>query len=147
MAERIAAAVSARVSPDFAVVGRTDALAVEGLDAAVERARRCVAAGADIIFLREAASSRRAAAYTSSNRYLPSQLAGSLAGPNTRPGTTMCLDTTPEILTDPDSGLRALWNGHGRRRRSRFACSGYQRATRVQIVSLLARRRFLDGRS
>jgi methylisocitrate lyase len=51
MEERIAAAVSARVCPEFAVVGRTDALAVEGLDAAVERAGRYVAAGADIIFL------------------------------------------------------------------------------------------------
>jgi methylisocitrate lyase len=59
VAERIAAAVSARVSPDFAVVGRTDALAVEGLDAAVERAGRYVAAGADVIFLEGAAELRR----------------------------------------------------------------------------------------
>jgi methylisocitrate lyase len=59
MEERIAAAVCARVSPDFAVVGRTDALAVEGTDAAVERATRYVAAGADIIFLEGAGEPRQ----------------------------------------------------------------------------------------
>jgi methylisocitrate lyase len=62
MEERIAAAVSARVSPAFAVVGRTDALAVEGLDAAVKRARSYVAAGADIIFLEGAGELRQYAA-------------------------------------------------------------------------------------
>jgi methylisocitrate lyase len=58
MEERIAAAVSARVSPAFAVVGRTDALAVEGLAATLERARRYAAAGADIIFLEGAGELR-----------------------------------------------------------------------------------------
>jgi methylisocitrate lyase len=62
MEERIAAAVSARVSPAFAVVGRTDALAVEGLDSAVRRARSYVAAGADIIFLEGAGELRQYAA-------------------------------------------------------------------------------------
>jgi methylisocitrate lyase len=62
MEDRIAAAVSARISPAFAVVGRTDALAVEGLDAAVMRARSYVAAGADIIFLEGAGELRQYAA-------------------------------------------------------------------------------------
>jgi methylisocitrate lyase len=50
MVDRIKAAVDARIDPDFVVMARTDALAVEGLDAAIERARACVEAGADMIF-------------------------------------------------------------------------------------------------
>ena len=50
MVDRIKAAVDARADPDFVIMARTDALAVEGLDAAIERARACVEAGADMIF-------------------------------------------------------------------------------------------------
>jgi methylisocitrate lyase len=50
MVDRIKAAVDARTDPAFVIMARTDALAVEGLDAAIERARACVAAGADMIF-------------------------------------------------------------------------------------------------
>jgi len=50
MVDRVKAAVDARVDPAFAIMARTDALAVEGLDAAIERARACVEAGADMIF-------------------------------------------------------------------------------------------------
>jgi methylisocitrate lyase len=50
MVDRIRAAVDARTDPDFVIMARTDALAVEGLDAAIERARACVEAGADMIF-------------------------------------------------------------------------------------------------
>ena len=50
MADRIKAAVDARTDPEFFVMARTDALAVEGLDRAVERAVACVEAGADAIF-------------------------------------------------------------------------------------------------
>jgi len=50
MADRIKAAVDARTDADFVIMARTDALAVEGLDAAIERARACVEAGADMIF-------------------------------------------------------------------------------------------------
>jgi methylisocitrate lyase len=50
MADRITAAVDARSDPSFVIMARTDALAVEGLDAAVDRARAYVAAGADMIF-------------------------------------------------------------------------------------------------
>jgi methylisocitrate lyase len=49
MVDRIKAAADARTS-DFVIMARTDALAVEGLDAAIARARACVEAGADIIF-------------------------------------------------------------------------------------------------
>lgn len=50
MADRIKAAVDAREDPDFVIMARTDAVAVEGLDAAIERAQACVDAGADMLF-------------------------------------------------------------------------------------------------
>jgi len=50
MVDRIKAAVDARTDRDFVVMARTDALAVEGLERAVERAVACVEAGADAIF-------------------------------------------------------------------------------------------------
>ena len=50
MVDRIKAAVDARSDPHFVIMARTDALAVEGLDAAIERACAYVAAGADMIF-------------------------------------------------------------------------------------------------
>jgi methylisocitrate lyase len=48
--EKIRAAVRARRDGDFLIVARTDARAVEGFDAAVDRARRYLAAGADAVF-------------------------------------------------------------------------------------------------
>jgi 2-methylisocitrate lyase-like PEP mutase family enzyme len=51
MVQKISAAVAARRSPDFLLIARTDARAVEGLDAALERARRYREAGADILFV------------------------------------------------------------------------------------------------
>ena len=50
MVDRIKAAVDARTDPGFVIMARTDALAVEGLQAAIERAGACVEAGADMIF-------------------------------------------------------------------------------------------------
>lgn len=50
MVERLRAATAARADGTFVVVARTDARAVEGLDAAVERARLYAEAGADVIF-------------------------------------------------------------------------------------------------
>jgi methylisocitrate lyase len=50
MVDRVKAAVDARTDPAFVIMARTDALAVEGLDAAIERAVAYVNAGADMIF-------------------------------------------------------------------------------------------------
>jgi methylisocitrate lyase len=50
MVDRIKAAVDARPDPSFVIMARTDALAVEGLQAAIDRACACVEAGADMIF-------------------------------------------------------------------------------------------------
>jgi methylisocitrate lyase len=50
MVDRVKAAVDARDDPGFVIMARTDALASEGLERAIERARACVDAGADMIF-------------------------------------------------------------------------------------------------
>jgi methylisocitrate lyase len=50
MVDRIKAAVDARSDPGFVIMARTDALAVDGLERAIERAIACVEAGADMIF-------------------------------------------------------------------------------------------------
>jgi methylisocitrate lyase len=50
MVDRVSAAVDARTDPDFVIMARTDALAREGADRAIERAVACVEAGADAIF-------------------------------------------------------------------------------------------------
>jgi methylisocitrate lyase len=50
MVQTLRAAVGGRRDPDFVVCARTDAAAVEGLDAAVDRARAYVDAGADMVF-------------------------------------------------------------------------------------------------
>ncbi len=50
MVDRIKAAVDAKNDPDFVIMARTDVLAVEGLQSAIDRACACVEAGADMIF-------------------------------------------------------------------------------------------------
>jgi methylisocitrate lyase len=50
MVQKLRAAVEARQDPDLLLIARTDARGVEGFDAAVERARAYLAAGADMIF-------------------------------------------------------------------------------------------------
>jgi 2,3-dimethylmalate lyase len=56
MVAKIRAAVAARESPDLVVIARTDARAVEGMPAAIERARRYRDAGADVLFVEAATS-------------------------------------------------------------------------------------------
>ncbi|HEY7840369.1 MAG TPA: methylisocitrate lyase [Gammaproteobacteria bacterium] len=50
MVDRIKAAVDARTDDTFVIMARTDAVAVEGMQPAIERARACLEAGADMIF-------------------------------------------------------------------------------------------------
>ena len=50
MADRVKAAADAKTDPEFFLIARTDAIAVDGVDAAIERAIACVEAGADGIF-------------------------------------------------------------------------------------------------
>ena len=50
MVDRVKAAVDARTDENFVIMARTDALAVEGMEKAIERAVACVEAGADMVF-------------------------------------------------------------------------------------------------
>ncbi|MBE9561262.1 MAG: methylisocitrate lyase [Proteobacteria bacterium] len=50
MVDRVKAAVDARQDESFVIMARTDALAVEGINSAIERVQACVEAGADMIF-------------------------------------------------------------------------------------------------
>ncbi len=50
MVDRIKAAVDARTDASFVIMARTDALAAEGLDSAIDRSMACIEAGADMIF-------------------------------------------------------------------------------------------------
>ena len=50
MVDRVKAAADARTDPDFFLIARTDAIQVDGVDAAIERAIACAEAGADAIF-------------------------------------------------------------------------------------------------
>ncbi|HTM82937.1 methylisocitrate lyase [Asticcacaulis sp.] len=50
MVDRVKAAADAKTDPDFFLIARTDAIAVDGIDAAIDRAVKCVEAGADGIF-------------------------------------------------------------------------------------------------
>jgi methylisocitrate lyase len=64
MVDRIKAAVDARHDSGFVIMARTDAIAVEGLDAAIERACACAEAGADMIFAEAATSLEQYQAFT-----------------------------------------------------------------------------------
>lgn len=50
MVDRVKAAVDAKTDPGFVIMARTDALAVEGIQSAIDRAAACVEAGADMVF-------------------------------------------------------------------------------------------------
>ena len=61
MAQKIRAAVAARSRPDFVIIARTDARAVEGLEPALDRARQYRGAGADALFIEAVVSEEEAA--------------------------------------------------------------------------------------
>jgi len=50
MVDRVKSAVDARLDDSFVIMARTDALAVEGMESAIDRANACIEAGADMIF-------------------------------------------------------------------------------------------------
>ena len=62
MAQKVRAAVEARVQPDFVIIARTDARAVEGLERALQRGRMYRDAGADVLFIEALTSEAEAEA-------------------------------------------------------------------------------------
>jgi 2,3-dimethylmalate lyase len=71
MVQKIRAAVEARTTPDFVIIARTDARAVEGLEAAIGRARLYRDAGADVLFVEAVLSEAEAALVASVFRGVP----------------------------------------------------------------------------
>jgi methylisocitrate lyase len=71
MSDRIKSAVDARMDASFVIMARTDAHAVEGLDAAIERSQAYVAAGADMIFAEALASLDEYRQFTAALRSVP----------------------------------------------------------------------------
>jgi len=61
MAQKVRAAAEAKTQPEFMIIARTDARAVEGLEAALDRARLYRAAGADALFIEALVSDEEAA--------------------------------------------------------------------------------------
>ena len=66
MVDRIKACVDGRTDPDFVIMARTDALANEGVDSAIERCQAYSEAGADMIFAEALTDSRQYKKFTSS---------------------------------------------------------------------------------
>ena len=71
MEAKVRAAVAARRSDDFVIIARTDARAVEGMAAAIDRARRYHAAGADVLFVEAVESVDEVAAVAGELRGIP----------------------------------------------------------------------------
>jgi 2,3-dimethylmalate lyase len=71
MVQKIRAACDARTSPEFVIIARTDAVAVEGFDRAIERGRRYRAAGADALFIEAVRTEQEAAAVADSFPAVP----------------------------------------------------------------------------
>lgn len=68
MCDRIKAAVDARENPNFVIMARTDALAIEGLDKAIDRVQAYIEAGADMIFFEGATDIQQYHAVTQATR-------------------------------------------------------------------------------
>ncbi|CAH1669618.1 methylisocitrate lyase [Chelatococcus asaccharovorans] len=98
MLDRIKAAVDARYDEDFVIVARTDALALEGLDGAIDRAMAYMEAGADMIF---------AEAFTELGQY--TQLAKALNRPKAVLANITEFSKTPNFTTEElrDAGVAA----------------------------------------
>ena len=71
MVEKVRAAAAARNSPDFVIIARTDARAVEGLESALDRARRYHEAGADVLFVEAPQSMEEIAAIAHAFPHVP----------------------------------------------------------------------------
>lgn len=98
MLDRIKAAVDARYDEDFVIVARTDALAIEGLEGAIERAMAYMEAGADMIF---------AEAFTELGQYR--KLADALNQPHSVLANITEFSKTPNFTTEQlrDAGVSA----------------------------------------
>lgn len=141
MLDRIKAAVDARYDEDFVIVARTDALAIEGLDGAIDRAMAYMEAGADMIF---------AEAFTELGQYR--KLADALKRPHAVLANITEFSKTPNFTTEElrDAGVSAaLYPLSAARAMNAAALNVYQtirqRGTQKDILNTMQTREELYG--
>ena len=109
MAGKIRAAVDARASQDTLIIARTDAVAVEGLDAALDRARLYAEAGADVLFVEAPRSAAQLGAVTAALSGLRPLLANMVEGGDTPMATAAELGAQGfRLVIFPGGIVRAL---------------------------------------
>jgi len=109
MVGKVRAALDARASEQTLIIARTDAVAVEGVDAAIERARRYAEAGADILFVEAPQSRDQLAAVTAGLRGLCPLMANIVDGGDTPPLSRAELeDLGFRLVIFPGGIVRAL---------------------------------------
>jgi 2-methylisocitrate lyase-like PEP mutase family enzyme len=109
MAGKIKAAVDARASEETIIVARTDAVAVEGFEPAIERARLYAEAGADVLFVEAPKSREQLAAVTSALGSLRPLLANMVEGGETPLSSAHDLGTLGfRLVIFPGGIVRAL---------------------------------------
>lgn len=109
MVGKLRAALDARHSQDTLVIARTDAVAVEGVGPAIERARRYAEAGADILFVEAPQSAEQLATVTSALKGLCPLMANMVDGGDTPPLPRAELDRLGfRLVIFPGGIVRAL---------------------------------------
>ncbi len=109
MVGKVRAALDARASKQTLIIARTDAVAVEGVDAAIERARRYAEAGADVLFVEAPQSRDQLAAVTAGLRGLCPLMANIVDGGDTPPLSRAELeDLGFRLVIFPGGIVRAL---------------------------------------
>lgn len=109
MVGKVRAALDARASEQTLIIARTDAVAVEGVDAAIERARRYAEAGADVLFVEAPQSRDQLAAVTAGLRGLCPLMANIVDGGDTPPLSRAELeDLGFRLVIFPGGIVRAL---------------------------------------
>lgn len=109
MVGKVRAALDARASEQTLIIARTDAVAVEGVDAAIERARRYAEAGADVLFVEAPQSRDQLAAVTAGLQGLCPLMANIVDGGDTPPLSRAELeDLGFRLVIFPGGIVRAL---------------------------------------
>ena len=109
MVGKLRAALDARHSADTLIIARTDAVAVEGVDAAIERARRYAEAGADLLFVEAPQNVEQLEAVTSALKGLCPLMANIVDGGDTPPLPRAELDRLGfRLVIFPGGIVRAL---------------------------------------
>src|SRR5258708_5109814 len=107
MVQKIRAAADAKTDPDFVIIARTDAVAVAGLDSAIDRAGQYHAAGADVLFVEAVRTEEEAAAVARAFPGVPLLYKGAGGGKPPPPGWARLKELGSRIVIFPISTLLA----------------------------------------